>query len=171
MSATSQESARNLNWAALRECWRDLKNPVLRSFEDTDFSRNLRVRHEDALAALVSGGELDAAVADELNTAFGQAVAHVQRQMATCYIMIPMEYFPRDDLMQQAAALEEMAAKSDINPATVAQAQAARQRDMAWLAQFHAGQKPGNLEQVPVGSTSAQAARALVDALLGGIRE
>ncbi|MBE9508992.1 MAG: hypothetical protein IMY86_13205 [Chloroflexi bacterium] len=157
----------NARWATLRECWLDLRNTELQSVEDTDFAIGLRQRHADALDALVTDGELDAAVAEEIGVAFEQAVAHVQRKMATCYIAVPPEFVPRENLVQQAAMLEEMAVESDIAPDTVAQAQAALERDVAWLAQFDAGQVPGTLDEVEVSTESVEAAHILVELLLG----
>jgi hypothetical protein len=158
------------HWTDLRRCWLDLDDPKLRSFEDTDFSHDLRQRHADALAALVTNGELDEAVADEIAVAFEEAIAHVQRQQATCYIALPPEFTPRDDLMRQAVVLEEMAAAGDIDPGTVAQVQAALERDMAWLAQFHTGEMPGKLEEIEITPEAAEAARVLVQLLLGDQR-
>jgi len=161
------ESGPDPNWDMLRACWLDLDNPELQSFEDTDFSRELRQRHGDALAALVESGELDAAVADEIDVAFEEAIAHTQRQQATCYIALPPVFTPREDLMQQAALLEEMATEGDIDSETVAQAQAALERDITWLAQFHAGEEPGELEGIEVTPEAAEAAQILVELLLG----
>jgi hypothetical protein len=154
------------SWSALRGCWLSLQDPQLQSFEDTDFSKGLRQQHTEALDALVASGELERAVAAEIGVAFEQAVAHVQRQMATCYIALPPEYMPRQDLMQQAAALEEMAEQSQIDQATVAQAQEAMQRDVEWLAQFGAGQTPGKLEEIQATPQAVEAARILVELLL-----
>jgi hypothetical protein len=144
-----------------------LADPRLQSFEDTEFSLSLRQRHTDALKALVDSKELEAAIAAEIGVAFEQAVAHIQRQMATCYIALPPEYTPRADLMTQAAALTEMAQRSSIDSNTVARAWAALERDMAWLSQFQAGQKPGELNVIQVTPTEAEAARILVALLLG----
>ena len=154
-------------WATLRKCWLNLDNPGLQSFDETDFSRGLRRTHADALDALVESGELDAAVAEKIEVAFGEAISHVQRQMATCYVTIMDAFAPREDMMQQAALLEEMAGKSDLDPETVARAQAALERDVAWLAQFRAGEVPGELEDVEVTPASAEAARILVELLMG----
>ena len=151
---------KNLNWM-------DLDNPALQSFEDTDFSLDLRQRHDDVLTALVESGEIDAGVADGIAAAFEEAIAHIQRQQATCYIALPPVFTPREDLVQQAALLEEMATEGDIDPETVAQAQAALERDIAWLAQFHAGEVPGELDAIEVTQEAAEAARILVELLLG----
>ena len=69
--------------------------------------------------------------------------------------------------MQQAALLEEMATEGDIDSETVAQAQAALERDITWLAQFHAGEEPGELEGIEVTPEAAEAAQILVELLLG----
>jgi hypothetical protein len=153
--------------AVLRACWFDLDDPKLQSFEDNDFSRELRQRHKDALAALVGSGEIDAAVAEEIAVAFEEAVAHVQRQQASCYIALPPEFAPRDDLVRQADLLEDLAAEGDIDPGTVTQAREALERDIAWLAQFHAGETPEELEGTDITPEAAEAARILVGLLLG----
>lgn len=161
---TSPADAR---WAALQACWLDLRDSRLQSFEDNDFIRTLRQRHQEALAALVAAGEVASAVAEEMAVAFEQAIAHIQRGMATCYIALPPEYLPRQDLLQQATLLEEMAAKSDIVPATVAQARAALERDIEWLTQFQAGRVPGALQEIAADPDAVEAARVLVGLLLG----
>lgn len=113
------------------------------------------------------GGELDPAVADDIAVAFGQAVSHIQCGVATCYIALPPEYMPRADLLGQAAALEEMAAQGNLDPAVVEQARDALARDMEWLAAFQAGQVPGELQETEADATSIEAARILVELLLG----
>ncbi|HSD82495.1 MAG TPA: hypothetical protein VLG46_01475, partial [Anaerolineae bacterium] len=61
--------------------------------------------------------------------------------------------------------LTEMAQRSDIDPATVERARAALARDMAWLAQFRAGENPKDLESIQATPTEIKAARILVDLL------
>jgi len=165
-TATPPTRTSDQHWNALRECWLDLKDPQLQSYEDNDFAKNLRQRHAEALDALVANGEFNSAVAGEITVAFEQAIAHIQRQMATCYIALPPEYFPREDLILQAAALNEMADKSEIDPDTVAQVQTALERDLEWLSQFSAGQAPGQLETIEATPEAMQAARILIDLLL-----
>jgi len=155
------------HWAALRDCWYSLDDPRLQSFEDNEFIVALRQRHQEALQKLVDFGDLEPAVAEEIAVAFEQAIAHIQRNMATCYIALPSEYYPRADLLSQEALLEEMAAQSDIDPATVEQAQAALARDIEWLTQFEAGQVPGALEEIEPDANAIAAARILVELLLG----
>jgi hypothetical protein len=157
----------NDRWAALQECWYSLDDPRLQSFEDNNVIITLRQRHQEALQALVAAGELDPAVGEEITVAFGQAIAHIQRQQATCYIALPSEYQPREDLLGQAAALEEMAAQGNLDPAVVAQARAALARDIEWLTQFQAGKVPGALEEIEADPDAVEAARILVELLLG----
>lgn len=154
-------------WGKLRVCWLDLSGPRLRSFEDTGYSQELCRRHAEALEALVAAGEVAAAVAEPLSAAFEEAVAHIERQQATCYIALPSEFIPRQDLMQQAALLEQMAAQAHVDPETVVQAQQALQRDMAWLARFHMGESPPP-QGSEVDPASAEAARILVLLLVEG---
>ena len=144
-----------------------MDHPDLQSFEDTDFSRDLHRRHDAALAALIEIGEIDAPVADEIGIAFEEAIAHIQRQQATCYAALPPVFAPREDLVRQAEILEEMSTAGDIDPETMAQAQAALERDIAWLAQFHAGEEPGELDGIEITPEAAEAARILVELLLG----
>ena len=91
----------------------------------------------------------------------------MQRQQASCYIALPPEFAPRDDLMRQADLLEDLAAEGDIDRETVAQARETVERAIAWLAQFHAGKVPGELEGIEVTPEAAEAARILVGLLLG----
>ena len=80
----------------------------------------------------------------------------------------PVESWPRQNLMEQIAALEEMAGKGDIDPVTVAQVRASSEQGIAWLARFQAGEDLGLMSEVEVDSSSAEAARVLVELLLGG---
>jgi len=157
-------------WRSLRACWLDLRDTRLQSPGDPTFSKDLRRRHADALKALVASQELRADVADEIGIAFEEAVNHVVRKMATCYVPIESReanpYPPREELITQAAALTEMAGHSDIDPATVARARKALARDMAWLAQFQAGQAPGELSSIEATPAQIEAARVLVELLL-----
>jgi hypothetical protein len=135
---------------------------------DTDFSNDLRGRHADALETLVADRTLQAEIAAEISIAFAQAVAHIQRQAGPCcYEPMPPEYMPRQYLTVQAAALTEMAGRSDIDPATFARAREALARDLAWLAQFQAGQAPGELNSIEATPAQIEAARILVRSLVG----
>jgi hypothetical protein len=126
--------------ARLRKCWLDLKE-VETKFQ-TDYrggqeaSDRLRIDHRAALDKLVEAGELDASSAEHVQLIFDEAVYHIERSMSTCYESIPMpDYLPaaRGQLMRQTDLLAEMTAEGDLDPQTVAQAQAALERDTAFL--------------------------------------
>jgi hypothetical protein len=93
--------------------------------------------HQAALDDLVAAGELDAAVADHIHVAYVEAANHVWLSNApiTCYIAAWPDYTPgsASELVWQADLLAEMAESGDIDPDTVAQAQAAIERDIALL--------------------------------------
>lgn len=162
----SSSSSLSPYWLALRKCWLELSDPRLQSQEDTEFSMDLRERHADALHALVSNGGLSADVSAEIGAAFEQAVAHIQRQMASCYIMLPPEFAPRADLVRRITLLEEMSKENDIDPEIVQEMRTALERDVAWLAEFQAGRVPGEWEDAEVDAVSIEAARILVELLL-----
>jgi hypothetical protein len=155
-------------WLALRGCWAELESGKERSFSDAPLPANLPQRHADALGKLVADGGLEAAVAEKVEAAFGQMLEHIEGLGSMCYIAMPLESMPRGDMMGQIAALEEMAGRSDIDPATVAQVRASLERNIAWLAQFQAGESTGWVNDVEVDTSSAEAARVLAQLLLEG---
>ena len=154
-------------WTALRRCWAELNSGEARSIGDESLPQELQQRHAQALAALVASGDLATDVADRVGIAYEQILAHKEGLMGLCYIAFPSEYMPRQDLMGQIVALEEMAGNSDLDPAVVAQVREVLGRNIAWLAQFLAGEQPGVVSDIEVGTTSAEAARVLVELLLG----
>ena len=125
----------------LRNCW--LRLDWLAQQANGDYERGDKAReklaadHRAALDDLVTAGETDAGVADELNTAFGAAITHILFINApiTCYEPVVVDYTPTSSgqLAQQAGLLAEMAESGDLDPATVAQAQAAIEQDIAFL--------------------------------------
>ena len=155
-------------WLALRGCWTELTHGKTPVTGDEPLFGDLQQRHAQALEALVAGDELSAAVAEKVGVTFEQMLAHKEGLMGLCYIAFPAEYFPRQDLMDQIAALEEVAGRSDIDPATVARVGEALERNIARLAQFQAGENPGSVGEVEVGASSAEAARVLVELLARG---
>jgi hypothetical protein len=127
--------------ARLRNCW--LRLDWLAQQTQKDFERGdqaldgLVADHRAVLNDLVTAGELDAAVADQMQVAFTEAAFHVWRSNApiTCYEAVMVDYTPASSgqLAQQAGLLAEMAESGDLDPATVAQAQAAIERDITFL--------------------------------------
>lgn len=169
----------------LRACWLQLDSLVLEAQQDPDQSDQLRAElvadHQAALDELVAAGELDVAVADQVQVAFDQAAFHIWRSNVpvTCYIALPVEFDARDDLRQQFEMLSQVA--DGLDPSTVQTVQAAIERDIAFfetlaalqtlddeayqqaqrelIAQFDAG-------DIEVNPEAAQAARFLVELLL-----
>ena len=155
------------HWDALRRCWIELKSIEVDPFGKASEVSDLKQRHTEVVGALVASGELEGVIADEVRVAFDQAVAHAEGKMALCYIAFPIEYGPRQDLMEQIAVLQEVASQSDIDPATIAQVRAAMGRDIAWLEQFQAGKSPGELGVTEANWASLEAARIIVELMLG----
>ena len=165
----------------LRNCWLRLdwlaqktREIPPENYEQGEQARDkLVAEHRVALDDLVTAGELDAAVADQMQVAFTEAAFHAWRNNApmTCYEALPIEYGARDHLLQQAELLREAA--SDLDPAVVEEVQAAIARDIA-LFEAAAGPEAGMklVEQFEAGEIEAspeavEAARTLVDLLLG----
>jgi hypothetical protein len=100
-----------------------------------DARSQLVADHRQALDELVEAGDLDKAVAAQVQVAFGAAAYHVWRSNApiTCYEPVMVDYAPvtSAQLGQQAAILAQ---GKDLDPNTVAQMQAAIARDIAFLA-------------------------------------
>lgn len=126
--------------ARLRKCWLGLDELEEQAMEDykrgQEHGDQLQTDHRVALDELVEAGELDAVVAEHVQEIYDEALSHIWSSLATCYESIPMpDYLPdaRGQLMRQTDLLAEMAAKGDLDPQTVAQTQAALERDIAFL--------------------------------------
>ncbi|GAB4532279.1 MAG: hypothetical protein Kow0063_12600 [Anaerolineae bacterium] len=179
------------DWDRLRKAWQDLERlarhaPDLERGQKTH--EQLVAEHQAALDRLVSTGQLEAGIADEMQSAYEGAAYHVWRANAplTCYAPVrPPDYQfgSSSDLARQAELLAEMAEQSAIDQATVAQAQAAIERDIAFLAMTPEDQRAlvetvrqmaGDTENFPqlieldmdVPPESAEAARILIELLL-----
>ena len=125
----------------LRACWLGLEGIAQRAQEDPDGAEKeklaLEAEHRAALDALVPLDELSAAVAEHVQVAFEAAAYHVWRANApiTCYEPVLIDYTPTSSqqLTVQAEILAEMADDGAIEKDVVAQAQAAIERDIAFL--------------------------------------
>jgi hypothetical protein len=125
----------------LRACWLGLESIAQRAQEDAEGAEKeklaLEVEHRAALDELVPLDEVRAAVADDVQVAFEAAAFHVWRANApiTCYEPVLIDYTPTSSqqLAAQAAILAEMADDGAIEKDVVAQAQAAIERDIAFL--------------------------------------
>jgi hypothetical protein len=126
--------------AALRRTWMRLDWLAEQS---TDVERGDRAleelssQHRAALDQLVANGELRPEVADEVQVAFTAAAYHIFRSHApiTCYEPMIVDYAPAssNQLTTQADLLASMADEANLDPATVAQALANIERDIAFL--------------------------------------
>ncbi len=146
---------------ALRASWLELKNPQLR--EDTDL-KHLLQQHSEALTALVKEELIDSAVAADIQVAFEEAIAHIRRSQVTCYNPT-VELTPRQDMLEQAMVLAELAQQTTIDSDTIERVGAALARDIAWLDQLRAGQRSNNPEEIQPTPTEIEAARILVELL------
>lgn len=165
-------------WERLRQSWLDLsalKDVSLGSdWEEVQATVDEhRTAHQAALDELVEAGEIDQAVADQVQLAFVEAVYHVERSLATCYEAIPFEHDVRVDLLQQAGMLGQLADELDLDQAVVAQAQDAIARDVAFFQAVKAGkveraqiEQQFQADQLQAGPEAIEAARVLVELLL-----
>lgn len=125
----------------LRRAWLQLDWLAQQStggWERGDKARQeLAAQHRAALDELVAAGGLSPEVAEELQAAYDAATYHVYRSNApiTCYEPVIVDYAPSssDQLTKQADILAEMADRGNLDPATVSQAQAGIERDIAFL--------------------------------------
>jgi hypothetical protein len=128
----------------VRSCWQrfdwlEEQASDWSDYEKGDKARDqLKAEHRAALDELVAGGELEAAVADQVQEAFAEAAYHVWRANCgmTCYEpMMGPEYTPyaSSQLVAQAELLADLADDAAIDQEAVTQAQAAIARDVAFL--------------------------------------
>lgn len=128
----------------LRETWSRFDWLVEEARHWEDYERGDKARfeladdHRAALDELVTAGELDGVVADQVQEGFVAAAYHVWRSNCgnTCYLhTFTLDYKPAGagQLVQQAELLADMVETRDVDPATIALAQAAVERDIAFL--------------------------------------
>jgi hypothetical protein len=175
----------------LRDCWLRfdwLAEETRKGWNGDDYEgarEQLLQQHGAALDELVKAGELARAVADEIAIGFGAATYHVWRSNApiTCYLPMMIDYQPTAaaQLVQQAEILEKMAASGDLDADTVAAAQEALARDLAFASLSDAdrqalydsilagGYPYPDFSALPleIAPEEAEAARILVDLMLG----
>lgn len=127
----------------LRSCWMSFGWLAEQAQDWSDHEKGERARealisdHRAALDELVAAGELQAAAANHAQVAFAAAAYHTWRANcgATCYEPVWVDYTPTSSaqLVQQSELLAEMAAIDSLDQDTVARAQAAIERDIAFL--------------------------------------
>lgn len=129
----------------LRKCWMSFGELAQATLDeanegstDNAYGQALVTIHRVALDELVESGELTSSVADLVQEAYAAAVYHVWRSNApmTCYEPMMVDYAPvsANILVEQAAALDEIAAQGTVDPATLETARAALEHDMAFYA-------------------------------------
>ena len=135
--------------AQLRRCWLRFDWLEEQASDWSDYDKGnealqeLTTDHRAALDDLVAAGDLDREVADCVQSAYDAAAYHVWRANCgmTCYEpMMGPDYTPTASwqVAQQADLLAEMAEEGDLDPGTVAEAQAAVERDFAFLCMANA---------------------------------
>jgi hypothetical protein len=163
----------------LRDCWLQLDALAEQAGKDFEQAQQtesaLGEAHRAALDELVSLEELGAPVAALVQDVFEEAAFHVWRGNApiTCYIALPVEYEPREDLVLRAETLSEIA--GDLDPAVVAEAQEALARDIAFFSALDPnGPDAGQLlalwqsRDIEASAEAIQAARYLGELLSAG---
>ena len=137
----------------------------------------LSAMHKTALDELVTAGQIQQAVSEQLQLAYVEAVDHVQRSMSLCYLVIPFVSKVRVDLLQQTYTLHTLAGELDLDPTVVAQAQAAIARDVAFFEAVQAGQVERTQieqqfqdDQLQASPAALEAANILVDLLLDDVQ-
>ena len=190
-SATVRQVQAAIARDRLRACWLRFDWLAKESRQENvgrgqEAQTHLLTDHRTALDELVAMGELDAAVADEVQVAFEAAVYHVWRSNAliTCYEAVMVDYTPASSaqLVRQAALLTEIAETGDLDLGAVARVRAAIERDVAFLnlpdedrtalydeiASHIEGDGVPPFEQIDLAATpeASRAAQFLVDLLL-----
>lgn len=127
----------------LRKCWLSFGELAAQTRENADkgisedvFGQGLVSKHKTDLDQLVADGKLTRPVADLVQEAYEAAVYHVWRSNApiTCYEPAMVDFAPvsAQSLVQQAAALDSLAAGGTVDPQTLEQARAALEHDLAF---------------------------------------
>jgi len=141
--------------ARLRAIWRQVVDMPI-GFEGWDKSLvtqlvALPVEHRALLDALVDLNVLDSDVADQVQMALAESLAHIERSRALCYLMMPPIAAPRQDLLERTKVLIEVAGTLDAR--TVALARTALERDIAFF-------EANLVKKTPSGGASAAAQAA-----------
>lgn len=153
----------------LRACWQALR-AVPADADRRELFPRLNAEHRAALDALAAAQALDPAVAGAVQAAFTGAAEHVERStgIMTCYIGIDGRlYSTATSVLGRSAALAEMAASQSLDPETVAQARAALERDIAYLAERAAAGASNAPYPVEATPESVQAAAFLAGLFSG----
>lgn len=189
--STAQRLQAAIGRERLRACWLQLQHLAAVTAQDSSRGETMRTaliaEHQAALNDLLPLGEIQSAVAEQVQIAFDRAAYHVWAASVpiTCYKETPINYRPAssDQLARQSALLAEMARGGGLDRETIARAQTAVERDIAFLnlpddavqAMYDKLMKASTAGQYPtfdrvelqVPPESADAAHFLVELLLG----
>ena len=125
----------------LRDCWLSLEKLAQETQKDFERAEQMKQDligdHRAGLDDLVASGELTSAAADQVQIAFQEATYHIWRSNApiTCYEPVLVDYTPTSSqqLTQQVTLLNDIAESGDVDERIIGQAQAALERDIAFL--------------------------------------
>jgi hypothetical protein len=142
-----QSMLHHASLSRLRKYWIDLEEQFVYSEAGAEnYTLFLQLLERTAAAyrgeldALVEAGEIHPQVASNLLAAYIEVSYHIWRSTwpATCYMSASPEFdsqFSRERLLRQAHILEELAGSNEIDPGTIRLAQAAMQKEIAFLSQ------------------------------------
>jgi hypothetical protein len=138
-AAEVTQQARGDAGEGVRGAWLALESLAAQTEEDSQRAETLKRRltrdHRAALDGLVRSGALAEGAAGHVQVAFEEAAEHVWMVAVPvmCYKEVQLDYRPasREDLI---ARTEALAQTQDVDPETVALAQAAVAQDVAFLA-------------------------------------
>ena len=161
--STAQRAQAAIGRERLRACWLQLPQLAAVSAEDSSRGEKMRTsliaEHQLALDDLIPLGELQSQVAEQVQFAFDGAAYHVWAASVPiiCYKETPINYKPAssDQLAQQSALLAEMAQGGSLDREAVARAQAAVERDIAFL-NLPDGDVQAMYDELMVASTAGQ---------------
>jgi hypothetical protein len=189
--STAQRAQAAIGREHLRACWQQLQQLATVTAQDGNRGETMRTaliaEHQSALDDLISLGEIQPAVAEQVQVALDGAAYHVWAANVPiiCYKETPINYKPAssDQLARQSALLADMAQGGGMDRETIARAQTAVERDIAFLnlpddavqAMYDKLMKASTNGQYPtfdqvdlqIPPESADAARFLVELLLG----
>jgi hypothetical protein len=139
------ESARD----SLRSLWLELdaiaQHTLAGDNDDNWYGQQLVDNYRWNLDVLIASGGISAPVADLVQEAYEAAVYHVWRSNApiTCYEPSIVDYAPAgaDLLVRQSEILNGLEGQGTIDPATLANAQAALEHDLSYYALDDAGEQ------------------------------
>jgi hypothetical protein len=125
-------------WLGFGEFARQTRDESEDLEESEQAKETLIADHRVTLDELVAAGDLEPAVADQVQLAFSEAIYHVWRSNVpiTCYEPVIINYTPTssEQLVQQAGILAELDDGTSVDQETIARVQAAIERDIAFLA-------------------------------------